>query len=265
MIKQIYDERSLPMDELQTLGLAVNGKLLMDENNFNALLSGRRTGMLTLENLSAEGIHIPALDAKLSVKPNKNGSLDLLVHPIYQQAEYPAYLTDTEADELQKGLAVNIQKQVIDQQGRKREILVEFDKDTREFIITDSERILAPDMVNGQYLSLEQKERYRRGKEVEMPDGTTFQYSATDPNGIRSNKLALIASIVIDGGVSYVLYKGLNALFGQKHDKENADDYSKGYYSDLEKMQQKESAKEFAHNNHFDNQHSRGYSQGASR
>ncbi|WP_183580306.1 DUF4099 domain-containing protein [Mucilaginibacter sp. X5P1] len=265
MIKQIYDERALPMKDLEALGLAEDGKLNIDKNDLEAILSGRRTDMLRLENLSAQGIHIPALDAKLSVKLNVDGGLELLVHPIYRKAEHPFYLTDTEAENLEKGEAVNIQKQIIDQQGRKREILVEFDKDTQEFIITDSERILVPDTVNGQYLSLEQKERYRKGKEVELQDGTTFQYSASEPKGIRSNKLALIASVLIDGGLSYVLYTGLHALFGQKHDKEKANTFSKGYHDDVEKMQEQEVEQESEYSNKAENQYSRGYSQTNSR
>jgi hypothetical protein len=265
MIKQIYDEQALPMEDLQLLGLAENGKLNMDKDDLAALLSGRRTDMLRLENLSAQGVRIASLDAKLSIKPNADGGLDLLVHPIYRKAELPFYLTDTEADELEKGEAVNIQKSIIDQQGRKREILVEFDKETQEFIITDSERRLVPDTVNGQYLSLEQKERYRKGKEVELPDGTALQYSATDAKGMRSNKLALIASVLIDGGLSFMLYKGLHALYGPKQDKEKAGVYSKGYYSDLEKLKEQEAKPKFEYNNPIDSQYSRGYSQSASR
>jgi len=265
MIKQIFDEQMLPMEDLQRLGLAENGRLNLDKDDLAALLSGRRTDMLRLENLSADGVQIPLLDAKLSVKPNANGDLELLVHPIYRKAEYPSYLTDTEAEKLEKGEAVNIEKSIIDQQGRKREVLIEFDKETQEFIITDSERILVPDMVNSQYLSLEQKERYRKGKEVQLPDGTTFQYSGTEAKGMRSNKLALIASIVIDGGLSYVLYKGLNALFGQKQDKEKAEVYSKGYYDDLAKMQEQESEKEFEYGNHAESRYSQDYSEHNSR
>ena len=50
---------------------------------------------------------------------------------------------------------------------------------------------------------------------MELPDHTKLNYSGTDVNGLRSNKLALIASILIDGGLSYMLYTGLHAMFGK--------------------------------------------------
>jgi hypothetical protein len=56
-------------------------------------------------------------------------------------------------------------------------------------------------------------------------------YSAVDTHGIRANKIALIASILIDGGLTYVVYRGLNALFNQKRDPANAEKLSPGYYN----------------------------------
>jgi hypothetical protein len=74
-------------------------------------------------------------------------------------------------------------------------MLVEYDPETREFIVSDTEKILAPDMVNNEFLTPAQKENYRKGKEVQIADGTKLNYSATDHHGIRSNKLRLVASI----------------------------------------------------------------------
>jgi hypothetical protein len=253
MIKQIFDEQDLPMGDLEKIGLAKDGRPLLDEDDLAALLSGRRTDMLRMENLVSDGLRIPILDAKLSLKQGKDGSPELLVHPIYREALQPSFLTDGEAEKLEKGEAVNLEKMIFDDEGNPKDILIEFDRETNEFIVTDSARILAPDRVNGEYLSLDQKERYRKGKEVELPDGTKLQYSATEKQGIRSNKLALIASIVIDGGLSFMLYKGLHALFGEKQDEEKAAVYSRGYYKDLEIMQQQ--SRETPLNNRFDREY----------
>jgi hypothetical protein len=239
MTHQIYQASDLPWKELQQIGLFKNGSLNLDEYDLKAMLSGRRTEMLRLENLNTEGLHIPALDAKLSIKPNANGILELLVHPIYREAEVPQYLTDDEVNALERGEVVNVQKFVFDGEGNPKDILVEFDKDTNEFIITDTEKIISPEKVNNQPLTAEQKERYRKGKKVELDDGTIIQYSGTQTNGISSNKLALIASVLIDGGLSYILYKGLHALFGKK-DNEQSDHYSKGYYDALTDMEAEE-------------------------
>jgi len=241
MTQQIYQQEDLPWKDLQHIGLFKNRSLNLDEDDLKAMLSGRRTEMLRLENLNTEGLHIPSLDAKLSVRPNDKGVLELLVHPIYREAEVPQYLTDDEANTLERGEAVNVQKFVFDDEGNPKEILVEFDKDTNEFIITDTEKIIAPEKVNNEPLSAEQKERYRKGKRVELPDGTAIQYSGTNSKGIDANKLALVASVLIDGGISYILYKGLHALFGEKHN-EKSKEYSKGYYDALAGLEAEEQA-----------------------
>ena len=227
MKKQIYKEQELPLADLERIGLAKNGRLKLGEDDLGALLSGRRTEMLRLENLQAEGLYIPALDAKLSLRPNASGVLELLVHPIYKEIGPPYYLTAEEAQQLEKGGQVNIDKIIVDKDGNAKEVLVEFDSETNEFIITDTEKILAPEEINGLPLTAEQKEKYRKGKEVETADGTTIQYTAKDKHGVRSDRLALIASVLIDGGVSYLLFKGLNALFNKPQKKEPGANYKK--------------------------------------
>lgn len=62
--------------------------------------------------------------------------------------------------------------------------------------------------------------------------------------GIRSNRLALIASIIVDGGVSYMLYRGLNAVFGKKQDPKESNQFSTGYEQALRDMQANENAQQ---------------------
>ncbi|WDF80763.1 DUF4099 domain-containing protein [Mucilaginibacter sp. KACC 22773] len=239
MFQKIFEEEELPLADLQKIGLAGNGHLNLNEKDLTALLSGNRTGMLRLENIETDGLRIPALDAKLSLRPNTAGNLDLLVHPIYREADIPDYLTDTEAEELEQGEIANVGKTINDH-GVQKEVLIEFDPDTREFIITDTEKILVPDMVNDELLTLDQKERYRKGKEVQLQDGTAFRFSATSEDAVRANKIGLIVSVVLDGGISYILFKGLNALFNKKRDEKDAADLSTGYLKakmDLDELQ----------------------------
>ncbi|MGN8070919.1 hypothetical protein [Mucilaginibacter sp. 22184] len=92
-------------------------------------------------------------------------------------------------------------------------------------------------MVNNEFLTPAQKEKYRRGKEVELADRTEFSYSAIDPQGMRANRLALIASVLIDGGLSYMLYQGLNALFNKTRDAKEAGFESPGYKNALIDME----------------------------
>jgi hypothetical protein len=238
MTQEVFEEEDIPVAEFENIGLSKDGRIDLGEHDLKALLAGRRTELLRLHNLTDGEIKIMHLDAKLSLRRNEQGNLDLMIHPVYRQPEAPAYLTDKEAEKLVSGGLVNLNKEVAIN-GVKKEVLVEFDKDTNEFVITDTERILAPDFVNNEELTPEQKLRFKKGKEVELSDGTKFRFTATDPNGIRSNKLHLIASLLIDGGLSYMLYTGLKALSNKKEDKVSQD-YSRGYYHALEDMKVRE-------------------------
>jgi len=237
MRQEVFEEEDIPLPEFENLGLSKDGRLDLGEHDLRALLSGGRTELLHLGNLEDDDIKIMNLDAKLSLRRNEQGGLDLLIHPVYRRIMTPAYVTDEEAEKLASGELVNLGK-VIEIDGRKREVVIEFDQDTNEFVITDTERVLAPDFVNNEKLTPEQKQRFKKGKEVELSDGTKFRLTATDPNGIRSNKLHLIASLLIDGGLSYMLYTGLKAL-SKKEDKVSQD-YSRGYYHALEDMKVRE-------------------------
>lgn len=226
-----FKEKDLPVRDLETIGLASDGQLLLNVDDLKALLSGRRTDLLELHDLQAENIRIKSLHAKISLKMNENGKTDLMIHPIYHTALIPDFLTENEAQRLEKGEVQNLLRILQDDKGNKTELLVEYDAETREFIVSDTEKILAPDMVNNEFLTPAQKENYRKGKEVQIPDGTRFNYSGTDRQGIRSDRLALVASILIDGGLSYMIYKGLNALFNKKRDEKAAGRLSPGYYA----------------------------------
>ncbi len=232
-----FNEKQLPLADLERIGLATGGQLLLNVDDMKALLSGRRTGLLHLENLEAENIKIKAIDAKISLHTNPDGNTDMLIHPIYRKPATPDFLDDNEARELEKGEVANVVKVTTDNKGNKKEVLVEYDKETREFIVSDTELILTPDMVNNEFLTAAQKENYRKGKEVQLADRTRFAYSEVDTHGIRSNKIALVASILVDGGLSYMVYKGLNALFNQKRDEKDANVLSPGYFNALKDVE----------------------------
>jgi hypothetical protein len=230
----IFKEHELPIQELETIGLAAGGQLLLNADDLKSLLSGRRTGLHQLHDLEAENIRIKSMDAKVSLKKNAAGKPELVIHPVYRKPVTPDFLDDFEAKQLEKGELPSLLKVTKD---NTKEVLVEYDKDTREFIVSDTEKIAAPDMVNGEFLTAAQKEKYRKGKEVELADGTKLNYSATDTHGIRSNRIALIASILIDGGLTYVVYRGLNALFNQERDEKEAAKLSPSYHNAVRDME----------------------------
>jgi len=242
MIRQIFSLQQLPMEEKQQIGLADGRKLSLGHDDLDALLAGRRTDMLRLEGLTFDDMKIEQLDAKISLEQKPDGTVGLLLHPIHRKPEAPEYLTRDEAEGLENGDTVNLLKKVYDGDGGEREVLVEFDRETNEFIVSDTENIEVPEEINGVQLTAEQKERFRRGKEVNTEeDDTTVQYAATERQGIRSDKLHVIASIIVDGGVSYLMYKGLHALFGKKPDAEKQADAGKKFAEAQQKYKQQES------------------------
>lgn len=238
MTTAIFEEEDIPVAEFENLGLSKDGVVNLAENDLKALLSGNRTSMIQFQNLQDENDKIGSMNAKISLKRNEDGSASVLIHPVYREMQLPEELTIDDAEKLANGEIVNLEMKM-HIGGQKREVLVEFDHDTQEFLITDTGLIQVPAMINDQELTPEQKQKFKKGKEVELEDGTKVQFTATAPQGMRSNKIALVASIIVDGGLSYMLYKGLHAMVGEKRDKKS-EEYSKGYYKALQDMQNKE-------------------------
>jgi hypothetical protein len=261
----MFEEGDLPLDDLAEIGLFRDGRVLLEEADLKALLSGRRTQMLELEDLEFAGMKIASLKAKLSLVTGADGKTDLLLHPEYLRSIPPRYLTDTEAEELENGEVSSFEKTIVDHEGQKKNVLVEFDPETRQYVTTDTDKLEAPEAVNDQPLTAEQKAKFRKGKEVELPDGTKVQYTVTTREGIRANRIMLIASVVFDGGISFMLYHGLKALFGQQHNAASAE-LGEGYESALDKMksqQDEEPAPELKLGGNKEN--NRGYGRTSSR
>ena len=237
MIQQIYNEKDLPMAELEKLGLAKDGKLGMDIEDLYAILQGRRTDMISLKDLEAGGLSFEQLDVKLSVKPNEDGKLELLLHPIYKEALVPDFLTNVEALALENGETESLVLSIPGEDDELIEVLVEFDHETNEFVVTDTDKIIVPDMVNNEKLTPEQQARYKKGKEVELSDGTAFQMKNTDKKGLVSNKSLLIVSLLMDGGISYLLLRVLGAIKGRNQEK-LAGSFTEGYDAAFKKLQE---------------------------
>ncbi|GAA4331865.1 hypothetical protein GCM10023149_37890 [Mucilaginibacter gynuensis] len=225
-----FNENDLPIPHLKQIGLLADGKMLLDVKDLKTLLSGRRTTLIELKNIETGNTKIKMMNAKLSLQKNVKGEVDLLIHPVYRKSVAPIYLDESEIRQLEKGKIGSLLRLTIDDKGHEKELLIEYDKETREFITSDTAKILVPDMINDELLTPAQKDAYRKGREVELADKTRFNFSGADIYGIRSNKLALVASVLVDGGVSYMLYTGLNAIFNKKRDLTDAAQLSDSYY-----------------------------------
>lgn len=208
--------RELPLDELESLGLLSGGRILLSEDDVEALLAGRRTGMIQLNDLHTDAYRIDQLDAKLSVTKDQEGKLFLKVHPIYKAPQPSPLLKEAEADSLIQGKINRILKITPQPEEDPLVHIIEYDPETREFISYQPKDILVPEMVNFEPLNTKQKEEFRNGEIVKLQDGTQLQYRAGEPKGITSDRAALILSVLIDGGISYLLLRTIRNIIGNK-------------------------------------------------
>ncbi len=138
---------------------------------------------------------------------------------------------------------------------KEQSTVYEFDRETNSFISIDSKDIPTPEEVNGMPLTEEQKRKFRKGEVVEMEDGTEIQASPAkaNENFMVSNRKLMIASVLLDGGLSFSLIKGMQLLYQrdqrQREKQENLE-YNKGYRDALSKVQAdlERRAKEFPNN-----------------
>lgn len=212
MRNTIFEKQELPLEEFKKLGLYKDGEFNIAIENIEALLAGRRTELISLQDLNYQGIEIPKLDAKLSLNPDNQGNLTLSIHPIYKEPQLHPLLNYDDSLELISGKKNVITKEHTTEDNRIIHISLEYDKDTKEFIAYQANKIPKILQVNGVDLLPSQQEKFQKGEIIELLDGTKFQHSATDSKGVLSNKKRLIISVLLDGGISYVIFRGLKNL-----------------------------------------------------
>jgi len=147
-------------------------------------------------------------------------------------------LLESEAEELEQGKLTHVLKTYQEGNGKRKSWIIEYDPETKEFIAADPEKIKVPTMINGEKLTELQKEQYRNGSIVELADGTRLQRRASSRSGVTSNREALMYSLILDGGISYMLLRSLRNLFGSK--SQQKDPYTEGYQRALQDMQQRD-------------------------
>ena len=238
-MKKPFYVNELPAAEMENLGLIDrDGNYTIDREDVEALLAGRRTSLIRLTELDANGFRIEQLDAKLSLYRETDDEVGFKLHPIYKEPAIPSLLDEDEAQSLISGKRLSVQK-IVPGPG-KQEIVFEYDAETREFISYDPGLVIAPDKINGYKLKDWQKDDFQRGLRVELPDGTELQHRAAEPKGIRSDRAALIFSVLLDGGISYLLIRGIRHLLNSN--KQQTDGQTPAFqkvYADMEKQLEK--------------------------
>jgi len=228
-------DKKLPMNDLRIFGIYKDGKFTIPEEQIKALKEGRMTDIVELKNLKSKDIEIEALPARLSIVRGDNGNPSLRIDPVYREPNEHPQLSQDERQRLIRAEIANIKKSYVDKDGNVQTEIIEYDKETKQFMAYDPRTVKAPETVNEQHLTPEQKRKYKEGEMVELNDGTAFKFSGIDRKNIRSNRSGLVLSVVLDGGISYLLYTGLKRMLGKQSSEEKS--YSQGYIDGINKVQ----------------------------
>ncbi|OOG69486.1 DUF4099 domain-containing protein [Algoriphagus sp. A40] len=228
-------QNGLPMKDLEIFGVIRNGKFTIPEKEVNALKNGGMTDIVELTDLKGKDIYIDKLPARLSIVRGDDGNPALRIDPVYMEPNRHPNLNETERNQLVRKELANIKKSYVDKEGNIQTEIIEYDKRTKQFLSYNPRDIKAPQSVNGLELDPQQKKKYKEGETVLLEDGTAFQLSPAAPKGLRSNKSGLVLSVLLDGGLSYLLITGVQKLLGKESKEEKA--YSEGYLQAIKEVQ----------------------------
>lgn len=122
----------------------------------------------------------------------------------------------------------------VGQNGFEKSHVIEYDPQTRQFMDYDPQKLKVPEQINGETLSQEKKKKLKEGEVITLSDGTQVQIRTSDKKGLRSNRGFLVLSILMDGGLSYLLVTGIARLLGIKSKEDKS--YSRGYVEALREV-----------------------------
>lgn len=229
------NQNGLPMKDLEIFGVIKNGKFTIPEREVNALKNGGMTDIVELTDLKGKDIFIEKLPARLSIVRREDGNPALRIDPVYWEPNLHPSLNDSERNQLVRKELANIKKSYVDKEGNIQTEIIEYDQRTKQFLSYNPREIKAPQSVNGQELDPQQKKKYKEGETVLLADGTAFQLSLAAPKGLRSNKSGLVLSVLLDGGLSYLLITGVQKLLGKQSKEDKV--YSEGYLQAIKEVQ----------------------------
>ena len=228
-------QNELPMKDLEIFGVFKEGKFTIPEKEVNALKKGQMTDIVELKDLKGKDIHIEKLPARLSIVRGEDGNPSLRIDPVYKEPNIHPDLSDSERKQLVNKELANIKKSYVDKEVTIQSEIIEYDQRTKQFLSFNPRDINAPHSVNNQELSPQQKKKYKEGDVVQMADGTEFQLSPSSPKGLTSNKKGLVLSVMLDGGISYLLFTGISKLLGKDSPEKEA--YNKGYLEAIKEVE----------------------------
>lgn len=179
---------NLPLEELEQIGLYHSGELQINTEVMQDLLQGKRTQLLMLKLKNGNNpINLPA---KLSFI---NG--EFKIHPVYKQPQHHPLLGSDEASLLIQGQRKVIHKKAHQQLQEHSAVVVEYDRQTNEFISYSQKAIPVIRAVNNIVLNDKQKESLAKGEAIAFQDGTRIEYTVQSLLSIHSDKKEVSVTI----------------------------------------------------------------------
>ena len=164
-----FSAEELPYTQLEALGLKKKDVLSLPPIDLNALLSGRRSSLMTFKNVELpDNGRIEQLDSKLSLNRNNDGSVSLKIHPINKVAPNIFNLLESQVKDLVQGNQEIIMTKISKENGEKDDMLIQYDPETREYIGKSVKEIIPPRSINDVKLTEEQRNSWKKGEEIDV-------------------------------------------------------------------------------------------------
>lgn len=176
-MKHKFSLDEIPEAQMSLLGISREDFLRIPTITLNSLLNGERTSLLRLNRVKV-GEQTLSLDAKLSLSRDSAGNVKMSFHPVHQELQNRYKLSPEEIEKLSASHTTSLAKTEIDATGKKTQYLYFLDHITNEIVRLNQENLRAPDVINDQQLSVNQKKQFTEGNEVQLGSG---KYTI-DPN-----------------------------------------------------------------------------------
>jgi len=164
---QSVDESRIDWSQFEQLGIK---KDMIDEKSLNNLLNWQKTPMLL--PIKAEiGDTVIRTDARLSLRENAEGKLNMVVHAVRKEPQlegfvYGTRLTEDDKQNLRQTGHAGRLVEIEPVKDQKMMAFISIDKMTNELVAVRADRIKIPNEIKGVTLNEQQKKDLSEGKSV---------------------------------------------------------------------------------------------------
>ncbi len=231
----------LPFKDFEKLGLSREDVLSFPDSTLNSLLSGNRTTLIRFEKVKLPNNQNSVLDAKLSLRKNPDGTLELRIHPINEKLDKTFGLSKVEINYLRSN-EFSLRPFRFTRGDKTIEALATHDRVTNEIIAIDRNKLKVPDYINGQRITGEQKKEFLAGKPITVL-GNKYRLNPHNEFGISGDNLSsvrighstyMMPSLGVDAvliatglGHYFMLYHLANVLINSKYRSADIDNSMK--------------------------------------